>query len=97
MVHPTATPVNADIQPAVQVAAQNATGVTVTTYSGIVTIAIGVNPAAGVLTGTLTAGAVNGIATFANLKIDKSGPGYTLTATAPNLTAGTSAAFEVTQ
>lgn len=96
LVQPTATQAGQAIQPAVQVAARDAAGATVVTYSGIVTIAIGVNPAAGVLSGTLSVGAVNGVATFANLRIDTPGNGYALSATAPNLTAGASTAFNVT-
>jgi hypothetical protein len=94
-VQPTATPAGAVITPAIQVAAKDASGGIVATYGGIITIAIGFNPAAGILAGTLSAGAVNGIATFANLSIDKAGTGYTLKATAQSLT-GTSAAFNIT-
>jgi hypothetical protein len=45
----------------------------------------------------LTVAAVNGVATFSDLTVDKVGPGYTLTATAPSLTSATSAAFNITQ
>jgi hypothetical protein len=55
--------------------------------------AIAAVPAA--LTGTLTVAAVNGVATFPGLQIDAVANGYTLTATATGLTAGTSAAFNV--
>jgi hypothetical protein len=47
-----------------------------------VTIAIGTNPSAGVLSGTLTVAAVNGVAVFNDLEIDTAGDGYTLVATA---------------
>src|SRR3989441_715690 len=50
--------------------------------------------------GTLSGGtpihAVNGIATFPSLSVDKAGMGYTLRATASGLTDATSSAFEVT-
>ena len=45
------------------------------------TLAIGTNPSTGVLSGTLTQTAVNGIATFNNLAIDVVANGYTLAAT----------------
>ena len=48
---------------------QDASGNTVTTDNAtVVTAAIGTNPGAGTLSGTLTATAVNGVATFAGLK-----------------------------
>ena len=47
-----------------------------------VTISIGTNPGPGVLSGTLTAAAVNGVALFTDLQIDTVGNGYTLVATA---------------
>src|SRR5205814_1782923 len=48
----------------------------------------------GTLGGTLTHAAVGGVATFANLAIDKVGTGYTLTATGAGT--ATSAAFNIT-
>src|SRR5207248_3912515 len=56
--------------------------------------AIGTNPSTGTLGGTLTHAAVGGVATFANLAIDKVGTGYTLTATGAG--SATSAAFNIT-
>lgn len=48
------------------------------------------------LTGTLTVAAVGGVATFGDLQITAPGTGFTLTASASGLTAGTSAAFNIT-
>ena len=45
-------------------------------------MAIGTNPGGGTLSGTNPVAAVSGVATFANLSIDKAGNGYTLTASA---------------
>ncbi|HVZ47843.1 MAG TPA: Ig-like domain-containing protein [Gemmatimonadaceae bacterium] len=59
------------------------------------TIAIGTNPAAGTLGGTVSATAVSGVATFANLSINNAGAGYTLTASSSGLTSATSAAFNI--
>jgi len=52
------------------------------TSTDLVTIAIGTNPGIGVLTGTLTVAAVNGVAVFDDLELATSGDGYTLVATA---------------
>jgi hypothetical protein len=46
--------------------------------------------------GTATATAVAGVATFSNLSINSAGTGYTLTASAATLTSATSSAFNVT-
>ncbi len=66
--------------PAVRVAIQDASGNTVTSATGQVTLAIGANPGGGTLSGTTTVSAVNGVAVFSTLSIDKAGNGYTLTA-----------------
>ena len=86
----------APITPAVQVAIQDASGNTVTTATTSVTVAIGTNPASGTLSGTTTVSAVNGMAAFTNLRIDKVGTGYTLTASGTGLTGVTSSAFTIT-
>jgi hypothetical protein len=59
-------------------------------------VAIGSNPAGGTLAGTPTQSAVGGIATFADLSLDKTGTGYTLTAAAASLAQATSAAISIT-
>src|SRR5206468_4726554 len=93
-VQPTTTVAGAVITPAVQVTAQDAQGNTATGFTGNVTVAIGTNPSTGTLGGTLTHAAVDGVATFANLAIDKVGTGYTLTATGAG--SATSPAFNIT-
>ncbi|HEY6059959.1 MAG TPA: hypothetical protein VIV10_05190, partial [Gemmatimonadales bacterium] len=47
------------------------------------------------LSGTITVPAASGIATFSTLSIDKTGTGYTLTATANGLTERTTTSFDV--
>ena len=79
-----------------QVSVEDANGNVVTTNISSVTIALGANPGSGTLGGTLTAAAVNGVATFSNLSINKAGTGYTLTAADGSLTGATSAAFNIT-
>ena len=83
------------ISPAVTVAVQDAGGNTVTTSIATVTIAIGTNPAAGTLSGTVSVSASAGIATFSNLSINKAGTGYTLTTASTGLTSATSSTFNI--
>jgi hypothetical protein len=86
------------IKPPVEVTAFDSGGNVVTSFTGTVTVAIGHD--AGILParlgGTTDVRAVNGIATFANLRIDQIGTGYTLTAAAAPLAGDTSTAFDVT-
>jgi hypothetical protein len=65
-------------------------------FNGNVTLALASNPGSATLGGTLTVQAESGVATFSDLTIDKTGSGYTLQATSAGLTAGTTAAFNVT-
>lgn len=82
-------------QPSVEV--QDAGGNVVTSSSASITLAIGTNPAAGVLTcATNPLAASSGTAAFAGCKISKTGVGYTLTASASGLTSATSSAFNIT-
>ncbi len=83
------------VTPAVQVAVKDVQGNTVTTATTSITLAIGVNPASGTLSGTTTVAAVNGVATFANLSINNRGTGYTLTGSATTLTGATSNSFNI--
>jgi len=61
----------------------------------LITIALGGGPSGAMLSGTVSAHAVNGAARFADLTIDMPGTGYTLTATVAGLKPDTSATFEV--
>jgi subtilisin family serine protease len=81
--------------PAVQVSARDSLGNPFTSFTGDITVALGANPANGTLGGTSTAAAVLGVATFADLTLDHSGAGYTLTASAPSAATAGSAAFDV--
>jgi hypothetical protein len=74
-VQPGAAAAGAAITPALQVAVQDAQGNTVTTATTSITLAIGTNPAIGTLAGTMTVAAVNGVATFSTLSLDKSATG----------------------
>lgn len=94
-VQPSTTAAGA-IVPAVQVTAQDALGNSAVDFLGSVTVSIGVNPSAGVLSGTMTVGAQAGVATFSDLRIDKAGLSYTLEAASLGLVTGSSAAFDIT-
>jgi alpha-tubulin suppressor-like RCC1 family protein len=92
---PSNTVAGAAISPAVQVEILDANNNRVTSASNPVTMAIGTNPSGGTLGGTLTQNAVNGLATFADLTVDRSGAGYDLDATSGALTGDTSDSFNV--
>ena len=98
IVQPSDVVVNTPIIPAVSVAVQTSTGVTVSSSSAQVTLSVeqgtGTNGAA--TTGTITATAVNGVATFNNVRVNTVGTAFKLAASAPALANGTSAAFNVT-
>src|SRR6184192_3360742 len=95
-VQPGTTTAGHQIAPAVKVAAQDALGNVVPSFTGSVTVALGSNPAGSTLSGSATVSAVSGLATFGDLSINTSGTGYTLTATATGLTGATSTPFGVT-
>ncbi len=83
------------ITPAVRVTLLDPFGNVATGSSAAVTMAIGTNPAGGVLSGTTSVNASSGVATFTNLKIDKPGTGYTLVAGSSGLASVTSTPFDV--
>ncbi|MBX3294047.1 MAG: carboxypeptidase regulatory-like domain-containing protein [Acidobacteria bacterium] len=79
----------------ITVAVQDAAGTTLTNSTAPVTLSIADNPGGGVLSGTVTRNAVNGIATFNDLSINKAGAGYTLLASSGSLASATSNAFNI--
>src|SRR5205823_3013098 len=95
-VQPTGTTAGAVITPAVRVTARDAQGNTATGFNGSVTVALGANASGATLSGTPTATAVAGVATFGDLSLNRAGSGYTLTAAATGVTTGSSAAFSIT-
>jgi hypothetical protein len=90
---PTSTTTGATISPPVTVAVEDATGNTVTSDTSTVTLTLSSGTFAGG-GNTVTAGAVNGVATFGSLVINAAGS-YTLTASDGTLTAATSNAFTI--
>ena len=96
-VSPSNSVVNAAFSPRIAVTVQSADGNPVATSGIPVHIAIGANPAAGTLAGSLTAlTSATGTATFPGLSIDSTGVGYTLVATSAGLTSTTSPSFAIT-
>src|SRR5437867_7360545 len=65
-------------------------------FTGSITVALGNNPGGSTLGGPTTVAAVNGVAGFSALTLDKTGTGYWLTATATGLTTAASGAFNIT-
>jgi hypothetical protein len=91
---PTNTTAGAPL-PTIRVSAEDGAGHTQASFGGPVTVALAGNPGAGTLAGTVTVAAVNGVATFPDLRIDKAASGYTLAAAASGLTGDQSTAFTV--
>ena len=85
------------VNPAVTVAVEDVNGNIETGDNATqVSLAIGTNPSSGTLTGGSPTTVVSGVATFSGLSIDKTGMGYTLTATSStSLPAATSSEFDI--
>jgi hypothetical protein len=64
-------------------------------FNGEVTVALANNPTGAQLGGTLTVSAVDGVARFQDLTIDRPGTGYTLQVSSPGLFDATTPAFDV--
>jgi prepilin-type N-terminal cleavage/methylation domain-containing protein len=93
---PTASVAGSTLNPSITVAVRDAVGNLVTDTTATVSLAISTNPGAGTLSGAVFAAVVNGVATFPNLSIDKTGNGYKLIATSPGLTSAASSSFNIT-
>ena len=93
---PSNTTAGTAISPAVQVSVEDAAGDVATGDNSNVTISLGSLGGDGSLSGTLTEPAVDGVATFNDLSVDKASLGYTLNATDGSLTGATSDSFNVT-
>ena len=81
--------------PSIIVQARDAVSALATTFTGNVTLAIGTNPGASAIGGTVTVAAVGGTVTFPNITLNKTGIGYTLTATSGVLPVATSGTFNI--
>jgi hypothetical protein len=65
-------------------------------FNGLVTMTLAGNPAHGTLGGVVTVQAVNGVATFSGLTLNKAGAGYSLLASSGSVTTATTRAISVT-
>jgi hypothetical protein len=90
---PTSAASGVSISPAVKVQVNDSNNIRVASSTASVTLGITGGP--GTLSGATTQTAVNGIATFSGLSVNKDGS-YTLTATSSGISSGTSNAFNIT-
>jgi len=84
------------ITPAIQVTARDTLGNTDVSFTASITVSILLNPVGGNLGGTTIVNPVNGVASFGDLKIDKSGQNYSLQASAPGAKSTSSSTFTIT-
>jgi hypothetical protein len=82
---------------ALKASVEDAYGNVVTTDSGTVSVAFASNPTGATLGGTLSVTANQGVASFTNLTINKTGSGYTLRVVRSGLTSATSNPINVTK
>lgn len=87
--------VGQNVTPALRVEARDVGGVLVPGFTDSVTIALGVNPSAATLGGTVRVAAIAGVATLNAWTVSALGSGYTVVASAAGLTSATSNAFDV--
>ncbi|MFZ9595112.1 MAG: Ig-like domain-containing protein [Bdellovibrionia bacterium] len=83
------------ITPSVQVAIQDSYGNTLSSATQGITLSLANNPTSASALGTLSVNADQGIATFSDLKINKTGTGYTYQAASFGFSPVTSSAFNV--
>ncbi|WP_233262159.1 S8 family serine peptidase [Vitiosangium sp. GDMCC 1.1324] len=84
------------ISPAIKVSILDSFGNVITSASDSITLVLGSNPGGATLGGTTTVAAINGVATFPDLTLNRAARGYTLQASSGVLPAVTSTVFNVT-
>ena len=96
--NPTTTAAGSTMTPAVTVAVEDSSGnIETGDNSTTVALAFGNNPGVGTLTGGSAVTVISGVATFSGVSINKTGTGYTLTASStPSFTVATSTSFDIT-
>ena len=92
---PSSQNVGGTLAPALRVAVQDSKGNTFTYSNAPITIAISNNSGSAILGGTLTRNAVDGIATFNDLHLDRPGSGYQLRCTSADLKSRTTNSFDI--
>lgn len=93
---PASTQATAAMSSAVVVQAEDGVGQVDTTFNGVISLELSPNPDSAVLGGNSSVSAINGVATFSNLTVDKADTGYALLATSGALTSAVSAKFTIT-
>lgn len=90
--------INQPLNPQPVVTAQDYEGNLGINFNGLVTMYLGTNPSDGMLSGSVKVSAVNGVATFSGLSINRAGADYTLMAFSDELWTDTaySTAFNIT-
>jgi hypothetical protein len=78
------------------VTAKDSSGNVDSSFKGDVTVALAADPGGATVGGTLTVSAINGVATFSDLTLDKVGTGYTLKLSGSGALSTTSDAITVT-
>src|SRR3989440_4762343 len=92
---PHSAKVDGVLAPPVQVTAFDTLGNVATGFADNVTVALAANASGGTLGGTTTVAAASGVATFADLSVNRAGTGYRLTASAGQLAGATSDPFDI--
>jgi hypothetical protein len=92
---PSTVTAGAAIAQTITVTAVDAAGSVVSSFTGALQLALGANPAGGALSGTTSANAVSGVATFTGVLLTKAASGYTLVGSGDGLTSSASSAFAV--
>jgi plastocyanin len=83
------------LSPPIEVSVMDASANLVTGASDAITVSLAPNSGGATLSGTVTANAVSGVASFADLTVSTAGSDFTLIASAAGLTDATSTPFEV--
>jgi protocatechuate 3,4-dioxygenase beta subunit len=94
-VEPGNTTAGQSFTPALQVAIEDANNFTVTTATNLIMLEISNNPGGAFLSGNTSRNAVNGVVTFDNMSLNRSGSGYTLVASSASLANATSDPFDI--
>lgn len=92
---PSSASLNTAISPSIVVTARDKFGNTKTDFTGNVTLSFATNRYGATLSGTLTVAAVAGVATFSNVRLNRSGIGFALRATATGAKPATSNTFDL--
>ena len=95
VVQPAQTLRDSIIAPSMTVEMRGASGARIAGATNTVTLSLGTNPSGAALAGTTSVAAVDGVATFANLRVTERARGFTLVATSGSLTPDTSTTFDI--